>query len=150
MSESFTSLPLLRVHHLGILVSDLAEAERFYGGALGFGGGERHESAEHDIRATLLDLGDTLIELFAPLTPDGPIARVLAKRGAGVHHIAYEVGDIDAALDVCRARGLELIDQTARPGLHRGWQVAFIHPRSCAGVLTELIETDSPWQGVGL
>jgi methylmalonyl-CoA/ethylmalonyl-CoA epimerase len=143
-------LPVLRLHHLGVLVRDLDEARRFYGDFLGFGADEPHESPEHDIRALLIDTGGTLLEVFAPLTPDGPISRALAKRGPGVHHVAYEAGDIGLALDACRAAGLELLDEAPRPGLHAGWRVAFIHPRSCGGVLTELVETDSPWQGVGL
>ena len=148
--EQFTTLPLLRVHHLGVLVDDLGAAERFYSRFLGFGAGERHESPENDVRGILLDLGDSMIELFTPLTPDGRVAQALARRGPGLHHVAYEVGDVDAALELCRAAGIELIDNEARPGLHAGWRVAFLHPRSCGGVLTELVETDSPWQGTGL
>ena len=148
--QGLTGLLVMRVHHLGVLVRDLDEAERFYTNIIGFSGGERHQSPENDVRAILLDLGDTHLEIFTPLTPDGPIARTLEKRGPGIHHIAYEVGDIAAALDACRAAGIELIDEAPRPGLHAGWQVAFLHPRSCGGVLTELVETDSPWQGTGL
>lgn len=133
-------LPVLRLHHLGVLVADLDAASDFYTGTLGLGGGEPHEAPAHDIRALLLDAGGSHIELFAPLTPDGPIAGTLAKRGAGMHHVAYEVADIDAALDACRAAGIQLIDQHARPGLHEGWRVAFLHPRSCGGILTELVE----------
>jgi methylmalonyl-CoA/ethylmalonyl-CoA epimerase len=112
----------------------------FYGGALGLSGGAPHDAPEHDIRAILLDVGGSQIELFAPLTADGPIARTLAKRGAGMHHVAYEVADIDAALDACRHAGIQLIDAAPRPGLHAGWRVAFLHPRACGGVLTELVE----------
>ena len=143
-------LLVTRVHHIGVLVRDLDEAARFYTGIVGFSGGERHESAENDVHAILLDLGDLHLEIFAPLSPDGPVARNLEKRGPGMHHIAYEVGDIEAALESCRAAGIQLIDERPRPGLHAGWRVAFLHPRSCGGVLTELIETDSPWQGTGL
>lgn len=144
------SLIVLRLHHLGILVDDLDSAAHFYTGVLGFSAGARHEAPKHDIAAVLLDLGDTLIELFAPLTADGAVAESLAKRGPGVHHVAYEVADLTAALEVCRAAGVQLIDEAPRPGLHQGWRVAFLHPRSCNGVLTELIETDSPWHGAGI
>ena len=82
-------LLVTRVHHIGVLVHDVDEAERFYTGIVGFGGGERHESAENDVRAVLLDLGDLHLEVFAPLTPDGPVARTLERRGPGMHHIAY-------------------------------------------------------------
>jgi methylmalonyl-CoA/ethylmalonyl-CoA epimerase len=143
-------VPVLRLHHLGVLAADLEAAMAFYGGALGLGGGPPHESPAHDIRAILLDVGDSHIELFAPLTADGPIARTLAKRGPGMHHVAYEVEDIEAALAHCRAAGIETIDAAPRPGLHQGWRVAFLHPRSCGGVLTELVETGAPWPGVGL
>lgn len=133
-------LPPARLHHVGILVPDLMEALRFYRDTLGLSGGEPHEAATHDIRAALLDLGESHLELFAPLTADGPIAKALAKRGAGMHHVCYEVDDITAALAGCRDAGVQLIDERPRPGLHAGWQVAFLHPRSCGGVLTELVE----------
>lgn len=148
--ERLRGLPVLRLHHIGILVADLDEALRFYNGFLGVVRGEPHESAEHDIRAVLLEIGDTHLEVFAPLTPDGTLARALANRGPGQHHVAFEVADLDAALDACRAAGLELLNETPRPGLHAGWRVAFLHPRSCGGVLTELVETGAPWQGTGL
>lgn len=148
--ESPRGLPVLRLHHLGILVADLDAALDFYRGPLGLAGGEPHDAPAHDIRAILLDIGESQIELFAPLTPDGPIARTLAKRGPGIHHAAYEVADLDAALAICRAAGVELIDAAPRPGLHEGWRVAFLHPRSCGGALTELVETGAPWPGTGL
>jgi methylmalonyl-CoA/ethylmalonyl-CoA epimerase len=135
-------VPVLRLHHIGVLVEDLETAMGFYGGTLRLSGGAAHDAPEHDIRAILLDVGESQIELFAPLTYDGPVARTLAKRGAGMHHIAYEVGDIDEALAACRAAGIQLIDAAPRPGLHEGWRVAFLHPRSCGGVLTELVETN--------
>lgn len=143
-------LPILRLHHLGVLVADLDAAMRFYRGFLGVAGGERHEAPEHDIEAVLFDIGETHIEVFAPLSADGPVARTLAKRGPGLHHVAYEVADIEAALEACRLAELDLIDETPRPGLHRGWRVAFLHPRSSGGVLTELLETGAPWQGIGI
>ncbi len=133
-------LPPLRLHHVGILVPNLDEALQFYRGTLGLRAGVPHDSAAHDIRAALIDLGESHLELFAPLTPVGPTAQALAKRGAGMHHLCYEVGDIVAALAQCREAGVQLIDHAPRPGLHEGWQVAFLHPRSCGGVLTELVE----------
>ena len=135
------NVPILRLHHLGILTPDLDAALRLYGGLFGLPVGAPHESAANDIRAVLIETGATALEVFAPLTADGPVARQLAKRGPGLHHAAYEVADIDAALAACRAAGIEQIDQAARPGLHSGWRVAFLHPRSCGGVLTELVET---------
>jgi methylmalonyl-CoA/ethylmalonyl-CoA epimerase len=148
--DTLRGVPVLRLHHLGVLVADLDEAMRFYRGVLGLSGGEPHDSATNDIRAILLDVGDSHIEVFAPLGPDGPVAKSLAKRGPGMHHVAYEVEDIDAALEQCRAAGIQLLDDVPRPGLHEGWRVTFLHPRSCGGVLTELIETGKPWPGVGI
>lgn len=148
--EGPAGLTVLRLHHLGVLVRELDAVIGFYTGQLGFTAGERHAAPEHDIDAVLLELGDTLVELFAPLTPDGRIAEALAKRGPGVHHVAYEVADLDAALESCRRAGIQLVDQQPRRGVHPTWRIAFLHPRSCGGVLTELVETDAPWQGVGL
>jgi methylmalonyl-CoA/ethylmalonyl-CoA epimerase len=143
-------VPVLRLHHLGVLVEDLETAMGFYGGALGLSGSAPHDAPDHDIRAILIEVGESHIELFAPLTTDGPVGRTLAKRGPGMHHVAYEVGDIDVALAACRSAGIQLIDAAPRPGLHEGWRVAFLHPRSCGGVLTELVETGAPWPGTGL
>ena len=131
---------VLRLHHLGILAADLDATLPFYREVLGLRGGEPHDAPGHDIRAILLQGGGSAIELFAPLRADGSIARTLAKRGPGLHHVCYEVADIDAALTHCRAHGIRLIDTTARPGLHDGWRVAFLHPSACGGVLTELVE----------
>jgi methylmalonyl-CoA/ethylmalonyl-CoA epimerase len=142
-------LPPARLHHVGILVADLDAALQFYRDTLGLIGAEPHDAPAHDIRAALLDLGQSHLELFAPLTPDGAIAGALAKRGPGLHHLCYEVDDIVAALASCRAAGVQLIDAAPRPGLHHGWQVAFLHPRSCGGVLTELVQTGVPSSGSG-
>ncbi len=136
------SVPLsgLRLHHVGILVADLDLALPLYVGPLGFAHAAPHEAPAHDIRAALIDVGGSYLELFAPLSADGRIAATLAKRGPGVHHLCYQVPDIVAALARCREAGIALIDSVPRPGLHDGWQVAFLHPRSCGGVLTELVE----------
>lgn len=137
-------LTVRRLHHLGILAADLETTLHFYREVLGLRGGEPHEAPAHDIRAVLLQGGGSAIELFAPLTADGPLARTLAQRGRGLHHVCYEVADIAAALAHCRAMGVRLIDEEARPGLHAGWRVAFLHPASCGGVLTELVEIAAP------
>ncbi len=139
-----TGVSVRRLHHLGILAADLDAALPFYREVLGLRGGEPHDAPEHDIRAVLLEGGGSAIELFAPLSADGTIARALAKRGPGLHHVCYEVTDIDAALAHCRAHGVRLIDAVARPGLHAGWRVAFLHPSACGGVLTELVAIVEP------
>jgi methylmalonyl-CoA/ethylmalonyl-CoA epimerase len=91
--------------------------------------------------------GAGFIELIQTTDPDGPIARFMAKRGEGQHHVAYRVDDIDAALADLAQRGLRLIDETPRRGAH-GWRIAFIHPESCIGVLTELVEVNDEEPGV--
>lgn len=143
-------LMVMRVHHLGLLVEDIEAALPIYTTLLGFDALSRLDAPDHDIRAVLLELGETRVELFAPHSPDGQLTEVLRKRGQGLHHIAYEVADIGASLAAARAAGLRLIDETARRGLHPSWRIAFLHPHSCGGVLTELVETDAPWHGAGL
>jgi methylmalonyl-CoA/ethylmalonyl-CoA epimerase len=87
----------------------------------------------------LLDVGSSHVELLRPLQPDTAVGRFLASRGPGLHHVAYRVADIEAALDALRDRGLQLIDETPRAGI-RDSRVAFLHPRSTGGVLTEIVQ----------
>lgn len=142
-------LMVLRVHHLGLLVEDLETALPVYTNLLGFRAVERLDAPDHDINAVLLEQGETRVELFAPHSPDGQLQDVLRKRGQGLHHIAYEVADIDASLAAAKRAGLRLIDEAPRRGLDQSWRIAFLHPHSCGGVLTELVETNAPWHGVG-
>ena len=95
--------------------------------------------AAQGVEAVLLDVGENHVELLRPLGPDTPVGRFLARRGPGLHHVAYQVADIDAALEQLRARGVRLVDEAARPGI-RGSRVAFLHPAGSASVLTELVE----------
>jgi methylmalonyl-CoA epimerase len=95
--------------------------------------------------AVLLDTGENHVELLAPLGDETPVGRFLAKQGPGLHHVAYQVSDIDAALAQIRQAGLPLIDEQARVGI-RGSRVAFLHPKGTAGVLTEIVE---PAAGLG-
>jgi methylmalonyl-CoA/ethylmalonyl-CoA epimerase len=135
------SLPPLatsELHHVGIVVADLESAISGYA-RLGFGAPHRFAIAEQGIEAVTFALAHGYVELIRPTDPEGAIARFLAKRGDGAHHIAYRVADIGAALTALEAEGIELIDRAPRTGAH-GWRVAFIHPRSCAGVLTELVQ----------
>lgn len=128
----------MQLHHVGIVVADLDAAAARYA-AVGFTGGERFAVGQQAIEAIVLQAGVGYIELIQPTDPDGPIARYLAKRGEGTHHVAYAVDDIGAELARLRAAGVRLIDETPRTGAH-GWQIAFIHPEACAGVLTELVQ----------
>ncbi len=126
------------LHHVGIVVGDIDAAVGRYE-ALGFGPGERFEIPEQHVVAVTFAAGRGWVELISPTDPEGPIARFHAKRGDGMHHVAYAVPDLDATLTRLAAAGVRLIDPTPRLGTH-GWRIAFLHPESCNGVLTELVE----------
>jgi methylmalonyl-CoA/ethylmalonyl-CoA epimerase len=137
-----THLPLpLVLHHVGIVVADLEAAVARYA-ALGFGPGERFALPEQGIEAVTFRAGTGWVELIRPTDPEGAIARFMAKRGEGLHHVAYRVPDLTAALARLAAGGVRLIDAAPRPGTH-GWRIAFVHPESCGGVLTELVEAEA-------
>jgi methylmalonyl-CoA/ethylmalonyl-CoA epimerase len=128
-----------RVDHIGIAVEDLDAAialhERDYGMALV----HRELIDEQGVEAVLLDVGENHVELLRPLSEDTPVGRFLASRGPGLHHVAYQVGDVDSTLAQLRERGLRLIDETPRTGI-RGSRVAFLHPAASGGVLTEIVQ----------
>lgn len=128
----------LELHHVGIVVGDLDAAVARYA-ALGFAAAGREVVADQGVEVAAFHAPPGYVELIAPLDPEGAIARFHAKRGDGMHHAAYRVDDLTAALDRLAAAGVRLIDREPRVGLH-GWRVAFIHPEACAGVLTELVE----------
>jgi len=138
MTDLTTVIGPLALHHVGIVVADLDAAQASYE-ALGFRDGERFAVPEQKIEAITFHAGPGYLELISPTDPEGPIARYMTKRGEGTHHVAYAVPDIDAALARLAAAGVRLIDETPRSGAH-GWRVAFIHPESCHGVLTELVQ----------
>lgn len=126
-----------RIAHVGIAVSDLETALAFYRDVLAL---EPHPPEVVD-GATILSLpfGDSEVELLAPLGPDTPVGRFLAKRGPGIHHICYRVPDLNAALESCRASGYRLIDEVPRVGAG-GRRIAFVHPKGTAGILLELTD----------
>lgn len=130
-------LRLEQIHHLGMVVADLEEACRPYLEGLGFSRGEPELLEE--VEALFVSGPGVRIELMRPLTPDSSVGRFLERRGQGFHHVAYRVEDLRLALEQARRAGLELVDQQPRPGA-LGTQVAFLHPRSLGGVLTELVE----------
>jgi methylmalonyl-CoA/ethylmalonyl-CoA epimerase len=132
----------LELHHVGIVVSDLGAAVAAYE-RLGFSGGERWLMPQQQIEAVTFASGAGWVELITPTDPDSPIARFLAKRGDTMHHVAYRTDDLDRELERLRAEGVRLIDETPRTGTH-GWRIAFLHPESCNGVLTELVDDSSP------
>lgn len=128
----------LRLHHVGIVVADVDAAIARYE-LLGFRGGERHEIPEQQVVAVTFRAGPGWVELIQPTDAEGPIARYMAKRGEGMHHVAYVVDDIVAVMKRLREAGVRLIDETPRSGAH-GWKIGFIHPEACHGVLTELVQ----------
>jgi methylmalonyl-CoA/ethylmalonyl-CoA epimerase len=127
-----------RLHHVGLVVSDLDAAIANYV-ALGFGDADRFDVPEQGIRAAFFLLAQGAVELIQPTDPEGAIGRFMAKRGEGFHHAAYAVDDLAASLDRLANAGIELIDGAPRIGGH-GLLIAFIHPRACNGVLTELVQ----------
>jgi methylmalonyl-CoA/ethylmalonyl-CoA epimerase len=127
------------IDHVGIAVSDLDRGIELYEGTLGMTLVHRETVEEQGVEAVLLDIGDGHIELLCPLGPDTVVGKFIDRRGEGLHHVAYRVGDIDAALASLKSQGVELIDAEARVGI-RGSRVAFLHPRSTGGVLTEIVE----------
>jgi methylmalonyl-CoA/ethylmalonyl-CoA epimerase len=128
-----------RVDHIGVAVEDLDAAialhERDYGMALV----HREVIDEQGVEAVLLDVGENHVELLRPLGGETPVGRFLSKRGPGLHHVAYQVADVQATLTTLRERGLRLIDEQPRAGI-RGSRVAFLHPASSGGVLTEIVQ----------
>ncbi len=128
-----------RIDHIGVAVADLEAALELHGRVYGLDLVHRETVAAQGVEAALLDVGESHVELLAPLGEDTPVGRFLAARGPGLHHVAYGVADIEAELDRLRAAGMRLIDEAPRPGI-RGSRVAFLHPAGAGGVLTELVE----------
>jgi methylmalonyl-CoA/ethylmalonyl-CoA epimerase len=129
-----------RIHHVGVAVTDLDESIRLYTSALGAELVHRATNEKEGLEAAFLRVGDGEIELMAALRDDSPVGKFMARRGPGLHHVAYGVADIDRSLAEAREAGLELIDSVPRIGMH-GTRIAFVHPKSLEGVLTEFVET---------
>jgi methylmalonyl-CoA/ethylmalonyl-CoA epimerase len=130
---------LNRIYHLGYAVEDIEAAARFYSENFGAEPTEPEVVEEQGIVATMFRVGESMIELVQPTRPDSPVGRFLERRGEGVHHVAYEVEDLEAALRELKRNGVELVDEEPRAGAG-GTRVAFVHPKSAFGVLTELVE----------
>ena len=128
-----------RVDHVGVAVEDLDAAIALHVQAYGMAVAHREVVEEQGVEAVLLDVGENHVELLAPLSSETPVGRFLSKRGPGLHHVAYQVTDVQATLDTLRDRGLRLIDEAPRTGI-RGSRVAFLHPDSSGGVLTEIVQ----------
>lgn len=128
-----------RVDHVGIAVNDLEAAIAFYSKAFNVSPSHREIVEEQGVEEAMIRVGESWIQLLQPTRPDSPVGKFLAKRGEGVHHIGYGVGDLQAVLDHLKGEGVPLIDEAPRRG-SRGAKVAFVHPKGVGGVLVELVE----------
>ena len=127
------------IDHIGVATDDLDASLELYQGAFEMPLAHRETVEEQGVEAVLLDVGDCHVELLRPLAPDTPVGKFLERKGPGLHHVAYRVDDIDTTLANLREAGVELIDAEARTGIRQS-RVAFLHPRSTGGVLTEIVE----------
>jgi methylmalonyl-CoA/ethylmalonyl-CoA epimerase len=130
---------LSAIDHVGIAVEDIDAALALYGETLGMPVVHRETISQQGVDAALLDVGDSHIELLQPLGPDTTVGKFLARRGPGLHHVAYRVASVEETLQALSAAGVRLIDERPRTGI-RGSQVAFIHPSATGGVLTEIVQ----------
>ncbi len=128
-----------RIDHIGVAVSDLDEAAELYRDRFQMAEQHRETVEEQGVKAVLLEIGEGHVELIEPLSPDSGVAKFIERNGEGMHHVAYQTDDIEAALEKVRAAGLRLIDEEPRIGIW-GRRVAFLHPKATGGVLTELVE----------
>jgi methylmalonyl-CoA/ethylmalonyl-CoA epimerase len=128
-----------RIDHIGVAVEDIDAALALYEGSFEMSLAHRETVSSQGVEAVLLDVGEGHVELLRPLGPETPVGKFMAKNGAGLHHVAYAVDDIDATLRALDAAGLKLIDREPRVGIRES-RVAFLHPRSTGGVLTEIVE----------
>lgn len=135
-----------RIDHIGVAVEQLEPTLELYRDRLQMRVAHREVVHEQGVEAVLLDVGENHVELLAPLGADTPVGKFLAKKGPGLHHVAYQVQDIDATLGALKRAGLELIDEQARVGI-RGSRVAFMHPRATEGVLTEIVQPAAAVEG---
>jgi methylmalonyl-CoA/ethylmalonyl-CoA epimerase len=127
------------IDHIGVATDDLDGAIALYEGSMAMPLAHRETVEEQGVEAVLLDVGDCHVELLSPLGPETPVGKFLERKGPGLHHVAYRVDDIGAELARLADAGIELIDSEPRTGI-RDSQVAFLHPRSTGGVLTEIVQ----------
>lgn len=127
-----------KIHHVGVVVRDMKQALRFYQDTLGLTIHQIETIAEQGVRAVLLTVGDSEIELLEPVVADNGVARYLESRGEGLHHVCFEVDDLDRDLDALKAAEIQLIDQEPRIGL--AGRICFLHPKAMHGALVELCQ----------
>ena len=127
---------LKKIDHLGIAVKSLAEAKKYYENVLGLTCEGEEEVASQKVKTAFFSVGEVHIELLEPMTPDSPVGKFIAEKGEGIHHVAYYTDNIEAQLKQAKEAGVRLINETPVAGAHEKL-VAFLHPKSTAGVLTE-------------
>ena len=132
-------MKLLRISHLGIASPSLAEAMAGLERIFGIQAEHLEEVADQKVRTAFYPVGESTLEYLESTDPDGPIGKFLQKRGPGIHHLAFEVDDVDAAVRELLAKGVRMVDQAPRPGAH-GNRIAFIHPAETGGVLVEICQ----------
>ena len=138
-TEGASAIKLLNLDHVGIAVHDLDRAVEQYRARYGITPLYRETVSSQGVEEAMIPVGGSFIQLLQPLGPDTPVGRFLAARGEGVHHLAWTVADIEAALDHLKSQGARLVDFSPRPG-GRGARIAFVHPADLAGTLIELVE----------
>ena len=127
------------LHHVAIVVESIERTRKVYEGAFGMAAGEVEFVPDQKVRVLVVMAGAQRIELVEPASPDSPVTAFLAKRGPGLHHLAYRVENIERAIAACKAAGLRMIDDKPRLGAH-ACRIAFVHPSATGGVLSELVE----------
>jgi methylmalonyl-CoA/ethylmalonyl-CoA epimerase len=126
---------LKKIHHVGVVVPNLDQAMALWRDLLGLRLTKRQTVQDQGVKAALLQVGESEIELLEPLSPDNGVGKFLARRGGGLHHVCFETEDVERELDGAKAKGLQLIDQKPRPGL--AGMICFLHPKATRGVLVE-------------
>ncbi len=139
MSESTSPLLFTEIDHVAIAVNDLEAAIAYYSDTFGASVDHREVVESDGVEEALLKVADSYIQLLTPTREDSPVAKYLAKKGQGLHHIGYRVADCGVALEAVKAQGFRVIDDAPRPG-SRGTTVAFVHPKDAFGTLIELVQ----------
>ena len=133
---------LSHIEHIGIAVKSIDEAKKYYEDVLGLKCYAVEEVKDQKVKTAFFKIGDTKIELLEPTDPEGPVGKFIEKKGEGIHHIAFSVKNIDENLNELESKGINLIDKVSRKGAE-GLDIAFLHPKSTFGVLTEICEDKS-------
>jgi methylmalonyl-CoA/ethylmalonyl-CoA epimerase len=134
-------MEILKIDHLGIAVNQLDEGQQFWTDILGLSSEGTETVEEQKVTTAFFPVGESEVELLESTAPDGPIAKFIEKKGQGIHHVAFQVADIEAALAELKGKGFRLIDEKPRRGAG-GAQIAFLHPKATNGILVELCQRD--------